>query len=1042
MSLDNKIRVQNTYYERFQAIVDQLNDAQLEAVSTLEGPVLVLAGPGTGKTHVLAARIGQILLQTDVSPYNILCLTYTDAGVLAMRKRLIEFIGPEAHRVHIFSFHSFCNKIIQENLDLFGHHDLMPVSEVERLELLEELIDELPYENPLKKGKSFPYFYLAHLQHLFSLIKMENWQEKEINEKAQAFLAGLPNRDEYRYKINTGRYRKGDLKAASIRQKEQEMESLMAGVSLFERYENKLKERKRYDYEDMILWVLKAFSDHPFLLRRYQEQYLYLLVDEFQDTNGSQNALLDALVDYWEHPNLFIVGDDDQAIYEFQGARLRHITNFYEKYKKGITRIVLQENYRSSQGILDFSADLIKRNQLRVGSFFPDITKELQSKTGISTKPLLRVYSDRQQENAGVFAEIEALLDSGVSPASIAVLYARHKQAASLMQLFDKKGLPYKTKRNVDILSEPIILQLITVLSYFAKEWDIPFSGDALIFEVMHYPFFGISTSDIGRLAKYKQGDNNFSWREILIEGEIPEDIQLENDASFSRFKRFFSDFLQWGIRQPLPRLLEKAVNGSGMLTMLLEQQQADRHVQMLYQLYRFTGEECQKNPDLDLTGLLSLFDRMKKNSIPLSIQPREGVEGAVLFSSAHSAKGLEFDYVFMIDCVKDAWESGRQGGSRQFSFPDTLTYSREEDAEEAKRRLFYVAATRAKKHLYISYSQKKDTDGKGLIQSIFVDEFFQRANVPETTTDLPDQEFQPIARLFLQEESPFVPVEESFLKELLDGFKLSVSSLDSYLDCPLAFYYRYLLKVPVLATESSLYGQAVHHALHIYFKKMLRDKQRDFPPVDELLNEFEVKMRSFSNLLSKRAFEFRLAQGKKNLKSFAQKNTEKWEKEVWLEYWIGMVELEGVPLEGTIDKVERLAGGKAILVDYKTGRPGYDKFKAPSDTQPYGGSYWRQLLFYKILFEQLQDHAYVVNQGIILSTDPDYKGEFPVKKLLYESSDIIWMKNLIKEVWKKIHQTTVFEGCGKPSCKWCAVFIQRNFDYSLADLSKEELDD
>ena len=154
------------------------------------------------------------------------------------------------------------------------------------------------------------------------------------------------------------------------------------------------------------------------------------------------------------------------------------------------------------------------------------------------------------------------------------------------------------------------------------------------------------------------------------------------------------------------------------------------------------------------------------------------------------------------------------------------------------------------------------------------------------------------------------------------------------------------------------------------------------------------------------------------------------------------MVELEGVPLEGTIDKIERLAGGKAILVDYKTGRPGYDKFKAPSDTQPYGGSYWRQLLFYKILFEQLQDHAYVVNQGIILSTDPDYKGEFPVKKLLYESSDIIWMKNLIKEVWKKIHQTTVFEGCGKPSCKWCAVFIQRNFDYSLADLSKEELDD
>ncbi|RMF30607.1 MAG: ATP-dependent helicase, partial [Bacteroidetes bacterium] len=312
---------QNKYQRRFREEMRRLDARQRAAVRHIEGPVLVVAGPGTGKTHVLACRVGYILQETDALPANILCLTFTDAAAFAMRRRLAEFMGPTAHQVHIFTFHSFCNHIIQNNLDrLGGIQDLEPLSDLERVDLLRSLLDELPPAHPLRQGYRDPYFHLPHLQHLFRAMKAENWTPDLLEEEARQYLQSLPERPEFQYRVNTARHRRGQPKQHLLDREARRMELLLAGARLFERYNQRLQQTRRYDYEDMLHGVLQAFQTDIDFLREYQEQYLYFLVDEYQDTNGTQNALLQTLIDYWEVPNVFVVGDDDQSIYEFQGA--------------------------------------------------------------------------------------------------------------------------------------------------------------------------------------------------------------------------------------------------------------------------------------------------------------------------------------------------------------------------------------------------------------------------------------------------------------------------------------------------------------------------------------------------------------------------------------------------------------------------------------------------------------------------------------------------------------------------------------------------
>jgi DNA helicase II / ATP-dependent DNA helicase PcrA len=275
----NKERLENRFREEY----EKLNEQQRRAVDTIDGPVMVIAGPGTGKTQILASRIGKILLDTDASPENILCLTYTDAGVVAMRRRLLHFIGPDAYKVNIYTFHAFCNDVIQENLSLFEKTALDPVSDLEKIQYFKELIDAFPKNHPLKRYRGDVYFEVNNLQSLFSTMKREGWTPTYINERIDEYIADLPNRDEFVYKRKYKEFNAGDLKKDKLEEEKERMERLRAAVNEFEKFQQLMRRKNRYDFDDMINWVIKAFEENKNLLANYQERYQYILVDEYQD---------------------------------------------------------------------------------------------------------------------------------------------------------------------------------------------------------------------------------------------------------------------------------------------------------------------------------------------------------------------------------------------------------------------------------------------------------------------------------------------------------------------------------------------------------------------------------------------------------------------------------------------------------------------------------------------------------------------------------------------------------------------------------------
>src|SRR5688572_4434902 len=266
MSL-NREKLEKKFLEEY----SRLNEQQRHAVDTIEGPVMVIAGPGTGKTQILASRIGKILLEPDTSPDIILCLTYTEAGVVAMRKRLLQFIGADAYKVNIYTFHAFCHDVIQENLSLFEKIYLDPISDLEKIELFKELIDSFPKNHPLKRYRGDVYYEVNNLQSLFSTMKNEGWTPQFINQRIDEYLNSLPDREEFIYKnTRAGVWKKGDRKPA-YQDEINRMEKLRAAVNEFERFQQLMRNRNRYDFDDMINWVIKAFEENKNLLAQYQE---------------------------------------------------------------------------------------------------------------------------------------------------------------------------------------------------------------------------------------------------------------------------------------------------------------------------------------------------------------------------------------------------------------------------------------------------------------------------------------------------------------------------------------------------------------------------------------------------------------------------------------------------------------------------------------------------------------------------------------------------------------------------------------------------
>ena len=958
------------YNEKFNQALAQLNAEQLAAVNQVDGPVLVIAGPGTGKTQILAARIGKILLETDAKAGEILCLTYTDAGAVAMRKRLFEFIGPEAYRVNIYTFHAFCNEIIQENLEYFGKLTLDALSDLESAMFFRELVDEFPNDHLLKRFTGDIYYDAPRLKSLFSDMKKENWTAEAIQKAVEEYLADLPLREEYVYKrANAAKGIKvGDLKQKEIDAAKEKMEKLLAAVGEYQNFDAKMKARSRYDYDDMIQWVLKAFRENEDLLRRYQERYQYILVDEFQDTSGSQNELLKFMLNYWDTPNVFVVGDDDQSIFKFQGANTKNILDFAADYSSRLKKVVLTQNYRSNQLILDVSKALIENNFERLTTQL-QLDKNLESAhprfSELMIEPQVKEYENPNQELADVAAQIKRLLDRGTEAGEIAVIYRNHSQVEDLLRFFDTQHIAVNTKRKVDIFTLPFGEKVLNILRYLAMEMDSPYSGDELLFEIMHYDFFDIPPIEIAKASvavakeNYATANNNepkTSLRRYISQMRSPAQPGLFDQQTNQGMKFLISDIhylLTYSASNTLQQLFEQVVAKMGVLKYIMQQPDKGWYMQVLTSLFDFIKDESRKKPDIKLADLMHIIKLMQEHGIRLELNQVIFSENGINFLTAHGSKGLEFEHVFVIGCTKKIWDGkGRNNG---FSYPDTLTQAKDDEIaqKEESRRLFYVALTRAKQFLHISYAAQ-DKNGKEQEASQFVSEIiagtYLQVQHPKVSEALM---LDFLASQFLETLQPKVELlDKNYIDLLLQNYTLSVTHLSNYLDCPLRFYFQCLIRVPSGKSPSATFGQAVHWALNRIFRKM-KENGDEFPLTDEFMREFRWYMHRNRDSFTKEDFKLRMNYGEKILPAYYEQNIPVWNKIAVTERSIRNVEVEGVPVKGNLDKIE-FTGKQVTVVDYKTGKlkNAKDKLKRPDDEHPNGGDYWRQAVFYKLLID------------------------------------------------------------------------------------------
>lgn len=1039
--------------QKFREEYLKLNEEQRKAVDALDGPVMVIAGPGTGKTQILASRIGKILLDTDASPDNILCLTYTDAGVVAMRKRLLQFIGPDAYKVSIYTFHAFCNDVIQENLSLFEKTAMDPISELERIEIMKELIDSFPKSNPLKRYRGDVYYEIKNLLKLFSDMKREGWTPAFLNSRIDEYLRDLPNRDEFVYKKKFKEFQAGDLKKNKVDEVTEKMEKLRAAVNEFDRFQEMMRIRNRYDFEDMINWVIQAFEQNKNLLANYQERYQYILVDEYQDTSGTQNKIVELLISYWDKPNVFVVGDDDQSIYRFQGANIENMNSFMKNYSD-LMVVVLEKNYRSIQSILNISKSLIERNEERLINTQKDrkLTKELiasnKELSELTHAPLIQEYESQPQEMIGIASSVRTLIRQGVAPGEIAIIYKENKYGQQIGQYLKLLNIPIYSKRQENLFEIPLAQKIILTLRYLAAEHDTPYGGDEMLFEILHFDWFGITPVEIAKLsievAEKQFGDNKTSLRRLLYEKAhaVPKDLFSEGlPEPLKKASAIIEKLIGDVPNITLQQLFENIIREAGVLSKILQSDNKHYLLRILTALFDFVRDETHRNPTMDLHDLVGVIDLMERENILLPLVQVSGSDKGVNLLTAHGSKGLEFEYVFLAGCNSTFWEKKKKN-SDGYTLPDTVfAEPSSSKSEEELRRLFYVAVTRAKKYLFISYSRLRG-DNKELEPSMFLAEIRdQHPDIDIKPVDVNEEAMAEFATLQFLEQAPEIArLEDDFVSTLLEKFVMNVTALNNYLKCPLEFYFKNLVRIPSPKNEATEFGSSIHYALEQLFRKMQEGGKNEFHGKEQFIADFEWYMRRHRESFTKEQFDRRLEYGHEVLSNYYDKYINNFNKIVAIERTIRNVVLNGVPLKGKLDKLE--FDGKSVnVVDYKTGDPdkALPKLKGPNEKEPNGGDYWRQAVFYKILVDHNGQRDWKAVSTEFDFIEPDKKKEYQRKKLVITPADITTVTQQIEEVWKKIQAREFYTGCGKEDCHWCHFVKTNDLAIALHTIEEEE---
>ncbi len=1049
---------------------NQLNPEQKKAVDTIEGPVMVLSGPGTGKTQTLAMRIANILAQTQMDPWNILCLTFTESGVAAMRSRLLSIIGTASYYVRIHTFHSFCNDIISDHIELFAKAKTWQlVSDAERIGLFRSIIDTLPAKSPLKPFFS-PYMFFRDIMGNISDLKQEDIspddfaeivssldrflqklsdpfqvffaytpkertdeacneleaftmqasKEAKLSESLQMFIAHMFDQyhelvggsDSVREQSKARTVLKNTLKkwfekesGALAKQKEM--------ILVYREYEKSLAEMGRYDYEDMISMVVRELRVNSDLLATLQEQFQFILVDEYQDTNGAQNEIVTLLGSFDDSPNIFVVGDDKQSIYRFQGASLANMLSFYEKYKRAVQIISLTKNYRSHQYILDAADAVIANNKESLAAHIPGVHQNLVAQKSVTPEKIsVLTSSSEDEESYSIAKHIEGLLDKGVPPHHIAVLYRYNKDGEYLYDTLRRVGVPARIEMGEDIFESVVVQQFIALL-----EWIAYGRSEEQLARVLSYSWWNIDEVDTLKTIHFA-GKHRIPMYEVMTNADYLHKAGVRENEKILALGKRLALWRKQAASLPIMEFLEQVLVESRFYADISH---LPNSIEILRSVKTFLGEAkkvSRGNVSFGLTDFVKHLSFMKEHDIGVLTPEWEGGGGAVRLMTAHKAKGLEFPYVIIARLNDKHWGGGRDRS--HVPLPEGLVrydFIIASDNNEDERRLFYVAITRAMQGLLITRSSHSST-GKETVPSLFLSEIPDQVLNKMVYEESPDDQ---LARLSKTLTDPIIPktsdAGRAYIASLLETYSMSVTHLNNYLECRRKFYFRNILQIPSIKSRSLSLGSAVHGTLRDVFEYA---KERGELPASTWI--FDVYGKYVQReALSETDKKDVLEQGIAALTGYIAHYGDAFITPGMTEYSFRKhgVHVLGVPITGNVDKIEIINTDEKIVnvVDYKTGNSDTWREKMRKD-----GNYVRQLIFYKLLCDNAPDFPYTMESGEIDFIEPS-KGGYIKKRIAIQEEDVKLLSGEIVRVWQEIQELVFLDpdaGCRKDTCEYC----------------------
>jgi len=975
--------------KKFQSELAKLNPAQREAVENIEGPLLIVAGPGTGKTQTLALRLANILAKTQARPHNLLALTFTESAAINLKKRLANVIGSDAFGIEATTFHSFCARLYATfPVEFATTRERLPLDELRQIQFFREILNSGKFEllAPLRA----PDLYLKDLKKALSDLKREGISISQFREKLAEEKSILENSD----RINP-RTKKPFGKIITA---ENQLAKNFELADFYEKYQILLDEKGFADFDDLILSVVEKLnsSKNEFLLGYLQENFLYATVDEFQDTNGAQNAILKAWGSFDTKPNLCVVGDDDQSIYRFQGASLKNIIDFEKNFSEPKI-VTLTKNYRSTQKILDVATSLISQNIERLVREIPNLDKNLTAENSPknSTFPQIVYAKTASDEVAFVASEIQKALSDKIPAEEIAVIYRNRSHADVLADVLARKKIPFFRADGRDALTNSRVRELINLLKIVEKP------SDALTSLAVFFADF----TEIPELEVFKIAQKSERQKSFL-------EVALESENLF--VKNFAAKLLEFQKKKTSENLFELAENvaaESGLTMKIAENEEFDS-AEALTTFLDFIRNFSIAHDEPTLENLLDDIAAMRKNFIRLAVPNR--THAAVTLTTAHSAKGLEWQKVFVIHTDDNSW--GGRAKPQKIKLPDFLGLGEIEKEKkiEDERRLFFVALTRAKSSLTISAAENYDF--RELAPSRFLAEISE--NLVEKISALSASfEILPLAG-----EQKFSLATQKFLRNLLENFRLSPTALNNFLACPRRFLFQNMLRLPTKIDVSdrlgTIFGSAIHAAFEDFFREF--KKIQKLPPVEIAFAGLEKSL--CREPLTKKQFAAVERDSKIAIEKYLDSHSQNLRAPLEVEFNFARheVRLDEIPLTGKIDRIDAIPESKneVVFVDYKS-MPPMTAAAIRGETANSDGNAYRQLLFYSLLAECDTRFIFEPRELILSFVRADKNGEFRDEKFIPQKAEIENLKKTIRESWTKI-QNLEFECDESSDCRRC----------------------